>query len=197
VVRDGLRRVIEERHSGVTFGEAATSEEALALVLDLPWDVVVLDISLPGRSGLDLLPDITRARPGLPVLVLSIHEEDQYARRAFRSGALGYIVKSSRREDVLAAVERVAGGRRYISPDMAERLAHDLYRPHRHAHEALSAREFEVIRLLGSGRTVTQVAAALSLSDKTISTYRARILDKLGLATTAALIRYVIENHLL
>jgi two-component system invasion response regulator UvrY len=192
-----VRRLVEERSSGVEFGEAATAERAMDLVRVEEWDLVILDVSLGGRSGLDALADIKRLRPALPVLILSMHSEEQYARRAFKAGAAGYIMKDSPRATLFDAINRVLRGGRYVSQSLAETLA---FHPHAAGdaplHEALSRREFEVLRLIGSGQTVGDIAELLGLSDKTVSTYRTRILDKLRLRTSAELIRYCIEQGL-
>lgn len=190
--------MLEERQRLLTIGEAGTREEALALLHTHDWDLVLLDISLAGKSGLDLLAEIRVINRTLPVLVLSMHPESQYARRAFRTGASGYIMKTSPRAELLAAIEKVAGGGRYVSAAMAENLVGHLGSQTRGLeHEALSGREFEVMRLLGSGHTVMEVAGRLSLSDKTISTYRTRILEKMGFRNNAEIVRYVIEHRLL
>jgi DNA-binding NarL/FixJ family response regulator len=161
------------------------------------WDVIILDISMPGKSGLDILDDLHHLRPNLPVLLLSIHPEEQYARRALKSGAAGYLTKESVPEELKEAVKRVLAGGRYVSATLAEKLAFDLRRdadiP---AHELLSDREFQVLRMLASGRTVKQIADEIALSVKTISTYRARILFKTGMKTTAELIRYALQSRL-
>jgi DNA-binding NarL/FixJ family response regulator len=181
----------------VTFGEAGTASEALRLVREQDWDVVVLDISLGDRSGLEVLKELKQVRPRLPVLILSMHSEEQYARRAFKAGAAGYVTKDSPRAELAKAVNKVMSGGRYVSAALAERLVVDLGgATDRAPHEALSDREFEVMRLIASGRTVGEIAGMLSLSDSTISTYRARILEKTGMKTNAELTRYAIQNKL-
>ena len=197
VVRDGLKTIIREQGIGDEFGEAATAVEALKLAADHTWDLAVVDISLVGRSGLELVRELKQLRPRMPILMLSMHSEEQYARRAFKVGAAGYITKDSSRAELAGAIAKVIAGGRYISPALAERLVVDLERDtDRPPHHALSDREFEVMRLMGSGKTVGEIAEILSLSDKTVSTYRARILEKMHLSTTAELIRYVVENNL-
>jgi two-component system invasion response regulator UvrY len=197
VLRDGVKRIVEEHRTDTVFGEAATAERAIELVRAEPWDLAMLDVSLGGRSGLDALADIKKARPSLPVLMLSMHSEEQYARRAFKAGASGYIMKDSTRATLLEAINRVLAGGRYVSAALAESLA---FNPggggDRALHEGLSAREFEVLRLIGAGTSVGDIAASLGLSDKTVSTYRTRILQKTGLKTNADLIRYCIEHSL-
>ena len=159
--------------------------------------LAVVDLSLVGRNGLEVVRELKQVHPQMPVLVLSMHSEEQYARRAFRAGAAGYITKDSSRVELAGAMAKVMGGGRYVSPALAERLAVDLNEDtDRPSHQALSDREFEVMCLLGSGKTVGQIAELLSLSDKTISTYRARILEKMRFETTVDVVRYVIENKL-
>jgi two-component system invasion response regulator UvrY len=198
VVRDGLKTIIREQGIGSEFGEATTAVEALKLAAEHPWDLAIVDISLVGRSGLEVVRELKELRPRMPVLVLSMHSEEQYARRAYKAGAAGYITKDSSRAELAGAIARVIAGGRYVSPTLAERLVVDLGRDtERPPHQALSDREFQVMRLMGSGKTVGDIAELLSLSDKTVSTYRARILEKMHLKTTAELIRYVVENRLL
>lgn len=197
VVRRGLKETLGEAFSRATFGEAKTAEEALQHARRQDWDVVILDISMPGKSGLDILEDLHRLRPKLPVLLLSIHPEEQYARRALKFGAAGYLTKDSVPEELKEAVRRVQGGGRYVSAALAEKLAFDLRRgADTPIHELLSGREFQVLRMIASGRTVKQIADEISLSVKTVSTYRARILEKTGMKTTSELIRYALQTHL-
>jgi DNA-binding NarL/FixJ family response regulator len=198
LVRDGVKRILEEQPRAAIFGEAGTPEEALACLEHQDWDVVILDISLGGKSGLELLRDMRQIRPALPVLILSMHSEEQYARRAFKAGAAGYVMKDSPRTALLSAIDKVLQGGKYVSPALAEKLVVDLEPgSDRPLHEKLSHREFEVMRLMGAGRTITGIAELLALSDKTVSTYRARILEKLQLKTTSEIVRYVIEHNLL
>jgi two-component system invasion response regulator UvrY len=197
VFRRGLAETLGEAFSRVTFGEAKTAQETLEHVRRQDWDVVILDISMPGKSGLDILDDLHRLRPKLPVLLLSMHPEGQYARRALKSGAAGYLTKESVPEELKEAVRRVRAGGRYVSATLAENLAFDLRRAaDTPVHELLSDREFQVLRMIASGRTVKQIADEIALSVKTISTYRARILLKTGMKTTADLIRYALQTHL-
>jgi two-component system invasion response regulator UvrY len=197
VVRDGVKKILDEQPGAITFGEASTAPEALSLVREQDWDVVVLDLSLGDRSGLEVLKELKQIRPHLPVLILSMHSEEQYARRAFKAGATGYITKGSPRAELVKAINKVIEGGVYVSPALAERLVIDLGNSTERApHEALSDREFEVMRLIASGKTVGQIAELLSLSDKTISTYRARLLEKMGMKTNAELTRYAIHNKL-
>lgn len=162
------------------------------------WDIVVLDISLGGRSGLEVLKEIKQIRPRLPVLILSMHSEEQFARRAFRAGADGYITKDSPRSELVKAIMKVTEGGSYVSSALAEKLVVDLRRDtDRPPHETLSDREYEVMRLIASGKTIGEIADLLSLSNNTISTYRSRILDKMGMKTSAELTHYVIQKNLL
>lgn len=197
VVRNGVKKIFEDQPDETTFGEANTALEVTQLVREENWDLVILDISLGGgRNGLDALKEIRRIRPRLRVLVLTMHAEEQYARRAFKAGAAGYITKDSSRAELLKAVNKVAEGFRYISPAFAEELVVNLERNDRLPEETLSDREFEVMRLIASGKTVGEIAVLLSLSGKTISTYRARILEKMEMRTNAELTHYAIQKHL-
>jgi len=198
VVRDGVKRIFEEQPKTTAFGDASTPSEALQLISEHDWDIVVLDLSLGSRSGLDLLKQLKQARPRIPVLILSMHSEEQYARRAFRAGAAGYITKDSSRAELSKAIDKVIKGGRYVSPLVAEKLVAILEKGADAApHDALSDREFQVMDLIASGKTVSEIAELLTLSDKTISTYRARILEKMGMKTNAELTRYAIQNRLL
>lgn len=197
IVRRGLHQIVAEAHDLTVAGEAATAEEVLARVGERSWDVVILDLSLPGGNGLDLLAEVKRRRPDLPVLILTVHSEEQYAVRALRAGAAGYLTKESAPEQLVEAVRKVVRGGKYVSPALAERLAFNLGRDHdRPPHEALSDREYQVLRMVASGRTVSEVAEDLSLSVKTVSTYRTRILEKMGMKTSAELTHYAIKNRL-
>lgn len=198
VVRDGVKRLFDEHSLKVIFGEASTAPEAVKLVREQDWDVVVLDLSLGGRNGLEVLKEVKGLRPRLAVLVLSMHSEEQYARRAFKAGAAGYITKDSPRAELFQAINKVSQGGRYISTALAEKLIFDLEKGNdtRPPHETLSNREFEVMCLIASGKTVGEIAVLLSLSDRTISTYRARILEKMGMKTNAELTHFAIQNKL-
>jgi DNA-binding NarL/FixJ family response regulator len=197
VVRDGLKTIFDETPGTAVFGEASTAQEALNLVAAENWDIVVLDIALGARSGLEVLREIKNIRPKLAVLIFSMHSEEQYARRAFKAGAAGYVTKGSSRAELVQAIIRVAEGGRYVSSALAENLVLDIERgTDRPPHEALSDREFEVMCLIASGKTVREIALLLSLSDKTISTYRSRILEKMDMKTSAELTYYAIQNRL-
>ena len=197
VVRDGGRRILDEQPGAISCGEAGTPEEALRMALADEWDAVVLDISFAGKSGLEILKELKQIRPRLPVLVLTMHSEEQYARRVFKAGAAGFITKDSPRAELSKAIHRVLGGGRYLSPALAEKLIVDLERGvDRPPDETLSDREFQVMRLIASGKTLSEIADLLSLSDKTISTYRARVMEKMGMRTNAELTHYAIQNKL-
>jgi DNA-binding NarL/FixJ family response regulator len=197
VVRQGLARIMCAELDVALLREAETGHALLELVRERTPDVVLLDVGLPGRSGLDVLQQIKQEHPRLPVLVLSVHPTNQYAIRALRAGASGYLTKDLASAELVRAVRTVTSGHRYVTPDVADRLAAGLERPDdRPLHDALSDREFEVLILLAAGRSVMQIAQELCLSDKTISTYRGRILQKLNLKTNADIIRYALRHGL-
>ncbi len=197
VFRRGLKETLAEAFSRVTFGEAKTAQETLEQVRRQDWDVVILDISMPGKSGLDILDDLKRLRPKLPILLLSMHPEQQFARRALKAGAAGYLTKDSVPDELKVAVKKIAAGGRYVSATLAEKLAVDLREgTETPLHELLSDREFQVMRMIASGKTVKEIAENLSLSVKTVSTYRARILEKTGMKSNAELIRYALQSQL-
>ena len=197
VVRRGVRDILGESLGKVEFGEASKPSEAIDKLSAEDWDVVVLDISLPGRGGLDALRDIKRLRPNLPVLVLSMHAEDHYALRALRAGAAGYVNKDSAAEDLSGAVRKVLSGGTEVSVRLAETLARSLRSDtSRPPHERLSDRELEVLRGLAAGKTVKEIGLELALSEKTVSTYRTRLLEKMQMRTNAELIQYAIREGL-
>jgi two-component system invasion response regulator UvrY len=197
VVRHGIKHVLTDAFHPALVGEAANAEDGLTEARTADWDVMVLDITLPGMSGLDMLKDLSRERPELPVLVLSMHPADQFARRAVQAGASGYLTKDSAPTELVKAISELMAGRRYLNPTVIDELImyHQPERAER-PHEALSDREYQLLRMLASGLTVSQVAARLSLSVKTISTYRARVLSKMGMKTTAELMHYGIQQGL-
>jgi len=196
VVRHGLKQILTDAFKRATYGEARNAQEALDLVWKQDWDVVVLDITMPGRSGLDVLREIKQSKPRLPVLVLSMHPENQFAVRVLKSGASGYMTKESAPEELVGAVKKVLAGGRYVSNSLAENLAASLSASQKAPQEKLSNREFQVLRLIASGKMVTDIARELSLSVKTISTYRSRILDKMGMKNNAQLMHYAIQHRL-
>ncbi|MBU0711316.1 response regulator transcription factor [bacterium] len=197
IVRDGLKQIFKETTDIIVAGEAANGIEVIEKIKFEKYDLVVLDISMPGRGGLDVLKYIKLHNPTLPVLVLSMYSEDQYAIRVLKAGASGYMTKESASEELISAVRRISDGHKYVSLDLAEKLADSLDTNHRKSgHEALSDREFQVLRLIGSGMTVGEIARELSLSVKTISTNRSRILEKMGMKNNAELICYAIRQNL-
>src|SRR5260370_38109752 len=197
VVRQCLKQILEGAIAGAVFGEAASGEDAVRMAEAGDWDAVILDISLPGKGGLEALKELRRARPRLPVLMLSMYPEEQFAVRALRAGAAGYLFKMTSAADLVAAVRSVLSGRRYVSPSLAERLAGEIgLAPGRAPHELLSDREFQVFRLLASGKTVTAAADELGLSVATVSTYRTRIIEKMGMPENYDLVQYAIGNRL-
>jgi DNA-binding NarL/FixJ family response regulator len=196
VVRRGLKQILLDEFGALEVGEAADAHETLRLAHARDWDLVVLDISMPGRNGLEVLKELKQTRPRLPVLILTTYPEEQYAVRVLRAGAAGYMTKEGAPEHLVEAVRRVTAGGRYITPTLADLLVTNLAAADRPPHEALSDREFQVLRLIASGKTVGQIADALSLSPNTVSTYRARILEKTGMKTNAELTHYAISNGL-
>jgi len=195
VVRKGIRAILEDRFAAIDIREASGGDEALD-ALSAPFDAVVLDLSMPGRSGIDLLAEIKHRHPKLPVLIMSLHGEEQFAVRALRAGAAGYLTKSAASEQLISAFERIVRGGRYISEAVAERLAVAAAGDAGAPHDRLSDREFEVMRGIASGESVSEIADRIHLSVKTVSTYRARLLDKMGMTTNAELTRYAIQNGL-
>jgi DNA-binding NarL/FixJ family response regulator len=197
ILRRGLIEILMRELKGAVCGEAENAEQVLAQVQSHNWDLVILDVSMPGRSGIDILADLKRLRPKLPVLVLSMHPEEQYGKRVLKAGASGYLNKDSAPEELIRAIGKVLAGRRYVSAALAEKLALELHQDHgQPLHETLSNRELEVLRMIGSGKTVSQIAEQLHLSVTTISTYRARILVKMKMSTSAELMHYALSNRL-
>ena len=198
LVRQGLKRVLADEFGEVSFGEAEDGTQVLELIRRQDWDILILDITMPGRSGFDILAVLKEEYPNLPVLVLSMHSEDQYALRVLREGAAGYITKGRAPGEVIEAIRKVLAGGKYVSPSFAERFVLDIAAgsggPQ---HEILSRREFQVLHMLASGKTLTETAGSLSLSVKTVGTYRARICDKLKLKTNAELTDYAVRNRIL
>jgi DNA-binding NarL/FixJ family response regulator len=197
VVRQGLKQILAEAFKRATFGEAANSQQALERVWKESWDVVILDLTMPGRSGLEVLKEIKSARPKLPVLMLSMHPEDQFAVRLLKAGAAGYMTKESAPEELVGAVRKAISGGRYVSSALAEKMASFLVNGTQGAlHEALSDREFLVLNMIALGKSVGIIARELSLSVKTVSTYRSRLLEKMGMSNNAQLVHYAFENQL-
>ncbi|MBI3752834.1 MAG: response regulator transcription factor [Deltaproteobacteria bacterium] len=197
VVRQGLKKILSEHSDMAVLGEAENGNDVLAQIRQKKWDIVILDITMPGKSGFDVLKDIRAERPTLPVLILSMLPEEQFAKRSIKAGASGYLTKGSAPEELVRAIRKIYDGGKYISPTLAEQLAGDLnIQTEKPAHEALSDREFQVLLKLAEGKSITAIAAELSLSAKTITTYRSRILQKMNMRSNAELTRYVIEHHL-
>jgi DNA-binding NarL/FixJ family response regulator len=197
IVREGLKQIVAETTDMAVTDEADTGHEVLEKVSENDYDVLVLDITMPGLNGLDALKQLRSQRPDLPVLVLSIHPEEQYAVRVLRSGASGYLTKESAPNELISAIRKVSMGGKYVTPSLAEKLASDLVADGKKPlHETLSDREYQVLCMIASGKTVTEIAEELFLSEKTISTYRSRILEKMKMKTNAELIHYAIKHGL-
>jgi two-component system invasion response regulator UvrY len=197
IFRRGLIQILSEHFREIVFGEAETAQQVLELVWKEPWDIVVLDLSMPGRSGTEVIGDLLAARPKLPVLVVSAYPEEQYALRILKVGAAGYLTKIRAPHELITAVEKVVGGGRYVTAALAEKLALNLSAGAEKApHERLSDREFEVMRRIALGQSVKEIAGELCVSMQTISTHRARLLKKMGLRGNAELMRYALEQKL-
>lgn len=198
IFRHGLKQILAAEPDVVAVGEAENSQKVLELARKQHWDVVVLDITMPGRSGLDVLKELRHERPKLPVLILSASPEDQYAVRVLKAGAAGYMTKERAPQELIKAIRKVLQGGKYLSESLAQKLAFDLEtETERPLHETLSDREYQVMRMIVSGKTVKEIAAQLHLSVKTISTYRARTLEKMKMKTIAELVRYATQNRLI
>ena len=197
VVRRGLKEILAEEFHNARFGEAESGAETIQQVRRGDWDVLILDISMPDRGGLEVLKDVKAIRPNLPVLVLSVHPEDQYAVRTLKAGAAGYLTKETAPDKLVEAVNKAVIGGQYISVALGERLADDVRKGRDGLpHETLSDREYEVMCMMASGKLVSEIADELSLSVKTVSTYRTRALEKMGIKSNAALMRYAIDHKL-
>ena len=199
VVRRGVKQILEEEPGLKVLGQATNGYEVIQNIQEKNWDILILDITLPDRNGLDVLKEVKSLRPDLPVLILSIHPEEEFAVRALKLKASGYVAKGSVPEELVLATKMILKGHRYISPSLTEKIASYLELDNdieKSLHERLSKREKEVLIMIASGKSITDIAEAIYLSAKTVSTYRKRILEKLNLKTTAGLIRYAIENCL-
>jgi DNA-binding NarL/FixJ family response regulator len=197
VVRRGLKQILQDALGKLNLSEATTSQEAIDCVLKQPFDLVLLDINMPGRSGLDVLQEIMRLRPKTPVLMLSVAPEEDYALRCLKLGAAGYLSKRSASDELVTAVNKAMRGAKYVTPSLAEKLAAAISGDVPGApHESLSNRELEVLRLIAAGKTIKEIATELVLSEKTVATYRTRLSEKMGLATNVELARYAIQHHL-
>jgi len=199
IVRKGLKQLLLEEYPSAKIEEVANGESLIAKVINEKWGVVICDLDMPGRSGLDIMRQIKEIAPKLPVLIVSIYPEDQYAVRVLKAGAAGYVSKDAATEELAEAVRRVLQGRKYISPSMAEIIAEDIGGPNsdKAPHEFLSDREFEVFKLIASGKSVSEIAEKLSLSSATVSTHRARILIKMNMKANPELTRYALDNKLI
>lgn len=198
VVRRGVKQMLAEAFAPASFGEAGNLPQARELLARQPWDLVLLDVNLPGGSGLELIERVRQQCPAAAVLVLSAYPEEEFAVRAFKLGAAGYLTKASLADEMLAAVHKVLGGGRYVSAALAERLALALgNNTHTAPHEALSARELAVLRQVASGKTIKEIAQQMQLSEKTVATYRRRVSDKTGLSSNVDLTRYAMQHRLL
>ena len=197
IVRRGLRQILTDEFPKLQVGDAANARDAVEAVRKQAWDAVLLDINMPGRSGLDVLEELKRLRPAMPVVVLTAFPEEDYAVRAFKLGASGYVSKESASDELLAALRKALAGGRYVTASLAEKLAASVAGDAPlDPHETLSNRELQVLRLIAQGRTIKEVAAELSLSEKTIGTYRTRLSEKMGLATNVELARYAFQHKL-
>lgn len=197
IVRKGLTTILMDELPNAMIGEASDGAELLSLASNDNWDIIISDISMPGRSGMEILKELKEAAPKIPVLILSVHAPEQYAVRTIKAGAAGYLTKESAPEELVKIVRHIISGRKYITPEIAEMLAESYNDNDKPPHENLSDREFEVMKLIASGRTVSEIADVLSLSVNTISTYRSRILEKMRMGTNAELTHYTISNKLI
>lgn len=197
IVRKGLKQIVIEQYPTANVGETGDAEDLISKVVEQQWDVVICDMSMPGRSGLDALQQIKEINPKLPVLIMSMYPEDQYALRVLKAGAYGYLGKETIHDDIVKAIETVLLGNKFITPSIAEKLADnfdmDSKRPE---HEVLSDREFDVFKMLAAGNSLTEIASKLSLSSTTVSTYRAHILEKMNMRSNAELTRYALEKNI-
>ena len=197
VVRRGLKEIFADEFPELEVGEAGTSQAALELVMKQEWELVLLDINIPGRNGLEVLEEVKRLRPRTPVLVLSAYPEEEFAIRSFKLGASGYLNKSRASDELLAAAKKVLAGGKYVTASLAEKLAAAVGGGAEQApHESLSNREMQVLRMVASGKTIKEAAAEMALSEKTVGTYRSRIAQKLGLGSNVELARYALRHRL-
>ena len=197
IVREGLRRIIDDTPEMNVADEASTGDEALKLIMENKYDLILMDISMQGKNGLQALKEIKKYNSNIPVLMLSMHAEEQYAMRAMKAGASGYLTKDSASEQLVHAINKIYSGRKYISEEVAELLVTDIYHNEdKQLHEYLSDREFEIFKLIVRGQISKKIASNLNISDKTVSTYRSRIMKKLNMVSTSDLIHYAIENNI-
>ena len=198
IVRRGLKQLLLEEYPSAVIGEVSDTEDLLKEVINDGWDIVICDMNMPGRSGLDALGQIKQVSPNLPVLIMSMYPEEQYALRVLKAGASGYLEKESIHDDVIKAIQTVRLGKKFINATIAERLGDAFHNTNnKQPHELLSDREFDVFKLIASGKSVSDIASQLSLSTTTVSTYRSRILEKMGIKSNADLTRYALEKKLI
>jgi two-component system, NarL family, invasion response regulator UvrY len=198
IVRRGLKQILTEQYPFVEFGEAGDAESLIAMAIRETWDVVICDMNMPGRSGLDALQQLKQLMPKLPVLIMSMYPEEQYAVRVLKAGASGYLGKETIHDDLVRAIETVIGGKKFITPGIADKLANSFgVSTDLPLHELLSDREFDVFKLIAAGKSISDIATQLSLSATTVSTYRSRIMEKMNMRNNAELTRYAIENSLI
>jgi two-component system invasion response regulator UvrY len=198
ILRDGLKQILRECSDMVVAGEADNGSDTLAKIREQDWDVLVLDMSMPGKSGIELIKQIRQEKPKLPILILSMHKEDQYAVRSLRAGASGYLCKDSASSLLVQAIRKVASGKLFISPAVAENLVRGLVsKQEEFSHTMLSDRELQIFQLLASGKGLTEIADQLFISVKTVSTHKTRIMQKMNLANSSELIRYAIKHELI
>jgi two-component system invasion response regulator UvrY len=200
IIREGLKQILLMHFPSSSFDEGSDAEHVIEKITTTKYDIVICDLSMPGRSGLDVVKQVKQIRPDLPVLILSMHPEEHYALRALKAGAWGYLNKSDGAEVLIPAIQRVMQGRKYISPQMAEQLADSINekRPRTgELHEGLSAREFDVFKLLVEGKSISDISQQLSLSPSTVSTHRARILNKMNMTSNAELVKYALQRNII
>ncbi len=197
VVRRGLKQILQEQSDVKVVGEAENAQEAFKIIRTIDCDAVVLDISLPGASGVEILKQLKHEYQKLPVLILSVHPEEQYAVRVMKAGASGYLTKESAPEELVKAIRKIISGGKYISSSLAERLITDIDASGKPRHEKLSDREFEIMRMIARGKAIKKIAEELYLSEKTVSTYRTRLLEKMNMTTNAEIISYALKNKLI
>ena len=200
IIRDGLKQILLLHFPSASFDEGASAEDVIPKITSADYDVVICDLSMPGRSGLDVVKQVKEMQPALPVLILSMHPEHHYAVRALKAGAWGYLNKADGAEVLVPAIHRVLQGRKYIPAEIAEQMADDItsrIRNDNKPHENLSGREFDIFKLIAEGKSITDISQQLSLSLSTVSTHRARILNKMKLKTNADLVKYALQNNLI
>lgn len=199
LIRKGLKEILQQVEGLILLDEAVNGHELLEKISKNDYDIIVLDISMPGKSGLDVLKDLRRVKPEIPVLILSVYPEDQYAIRVLKAGASGYLTKDSAPDDLIVAIKKIISGGKYVSPSLAEKLVAEVKSSGgiKQLHENLSDREFQVMKMLAAGKTIKEISEELYLSPKTISTYRTRIYDKMKFSSKAELTGYAIKNQLM